>query len=141
MADVIDFEGERLERSPHATFPSRCVSCGHEWQTVSPIPVASALECPRCGGGSWRIAREAPQGVWLATWREGEKNWGNAMLMHDTEWCAPDGRTTATHSTYLPPTHFFAIPDPSPINLPKVGDVECAECGAPGGVHRGDCNV
>ena len=28
-----------------------------------------------------------------------------------------------------------------PVNLPQLGDVECDECGAPGGIHTGRCSV
>lgn len=48
MADVVDLEDERLARSPHMTFQVRCVSCGHEWQAVVPVPVPHHMECSQC---------------------------------------------------------------------------------------------
>lgn len=27
------------------------------------------------------------------------------------------------------------------VNLPRFGDCECNECGAPGGIHRGTCST
>lgn len=64
----------------------------------------------------WRPASEAPDGMWVPTWREGEKHTSiaskRAWLDGDDEWCAPNGKTTVTHSTYLPPTHYFRVPPP-----------------------------
>jgi len=62
---------------------------------------------------AWRPASEAPLGRWLLTWREGEDDWSRAMRVDEGEWTAPDGRTTATHSTYLPPTHFIDVALPA----------------------------
>lgn len=73
---------------------------------IRALPVSDAPASP------WRSADEAPEGVWLPTWREGEKRTSVAMKVTGDEWCAPDGRTTVTHSTYLPPTHFLPIPTP-----------------------------
>lgn len=66
---------------------------------------------------AWELCgANCPQGQWLWTWREGEDKPSIAMLRiwpgpdGEAEWIAPDGRTTITHHTYLPPTHWAAPP-------------------------------
>ena len=63
----------------------------------------------------WMPAETAPHDIWLRTKREGEdgenrcfvRQWPNG----DLEWVERGvggypGRTTVTHSTFLPPTHW-----------------------------------
>jgi len=51
-----------------------------------------------------------PEGRWLRTKREGEQGENVTMLMRrwdgEEEWCDRMGRTTTTHSTFLPPTYW-----------------------------------
>lgn len=36
---------------------------------------------------------------------------------------------------------YFAKHGEIPVNLPQLGNETCDECGAPGGIHRGDCET
>lgn len=62
--------------------------------------------------GDWiPVGPETPTGVWLQTRREGEKGTNICSLRRGDgfdEWVEMGryGRTTVTHSTFLPPTHW-----------------------------------
>jgi hypothetical protein len=70
-----------------------CVAAEQQWQPVDTMPI----------------------GRWVASYRAGEKQWGLSMRVEDDEWVLPDGRTTVTHHTVLPPTHWFDVPDPTAL--------------------------
>lgn len=39
----------RAAREPHLSGTARCLHCGHEHVSVSPVGVVTDLECPQCG--------------------------------------------------------------------------------------------
>jgi hypothetical protein len=45
---IIDFNEERLSRSPHLSGKAQCFDCRHEWHATSPVGTY-ILECPNCG--------------------------------------------------------------------------------------------
>jgi hypothetical protein len=47
MAEIVDFIEEKEKRSEHATGPTLCLYCKHEWVSVAPIGI-DHLQCPRC---------------------------------------------------------------------------------------------
>ncbi len=59
--------------------------------------------------GEWQPIETAPAELWLVTCREGERYASIASTPDGEEWCATDGRTTVTHHTYLPPTHWLCV--------------------------------
>lgn len=73
------------------------------------------------------VAEQAPPtGIWLHTYRDGERRSTISKLLHpacqvpgepgntmDAEWVTFDGRTTVTHSTFLPPTYWAPMAIPS----------------------------
>lgn len=56
---------------------------------------------------------DAKPDTWYVTHRKGEKgfNWCfyRALPGEEWEWIDSAGRTTVTHSTFIPPTHFFDL--------------------------------
>lgn len=77
-------------------------------QQAQPAP-----SVPDKASGGWMPIETAPIGKWLLTYRLGESDWSCALRGHEDEWIAPDGRTTVTHSTYLPPTHYLDVKLPT----------------------------
>lgn len=71
----------------------------------------------------WRlVGPDTPEGEWLLTWLAGEDRPTLSMLRRcpnggADEWIAEDGRTTVTHRTYPPPTHWTSVP-PLPMTVP-----------------------
>lgn len=61
---------------------------------------------------TWRPERDAPEGVWLRTRRRGEAGMNICALRiidGDREWIehhTKGGRTTVTHHSFAPPTHW-----------------------------------
>jgi hypothetical protein len=49
------------------------------------------------------------------TCRVGERGLNYCHYIADGEWVDQSGRTTVTHSTFLPPTHFFMLPEPPQV--------------------------
>lgn len=47
-AKVVDFESEKVLRSPHVEGLARCLNCSYEWQAVAPTGTHE-LECRSCG--------------------------------------------------------------------------------------------
>lgn len=79
------------------------------WRATSTVTLAT----PRT---VWRTIKSAPPFIWLRTRRLGEAGESLALLNlwndgadNIREWCAPDGRTTITHGTYAPPTHWATL--------------------------------
>ena len=66
----------------------------------------------------WQPIETAPAGKWLLTAREGEGGCNLCIYRHfegeDREWIDQAGRTTITHSTFLPPTHWRYCPAAPP---------------------------
>lgn len=56
---VVDFETERLLRSPHGQGTARCLACHAEWEAVVPVGTVW-LECGECG--SMRGMMKLPYG-------------------------------------------------------------------------------
>lgn len=73
---------------------------------------------------------DMPIGEWYVTMRLGESGYNITKRIHYNEWTDLDGRTTVTHSTFLPPTHFLPhrLPDRiqhrDPIRKPYLVTVE-----------------
>lgn len=71
----------------------------------------AARDALRAAGG-WRPIECAPSEKWLLTHRADEKTWNVCWLSADrTEWSDQMGRTTITHHSFAPPTHWFDIPE------------------------------
>lgn len=49
MADVIDLNQKRIERSPHGAGPFVCLGCNHKWTAVVALPMKEWVDCPSCG--------------------------------------------------------------------------------------------
>lgn len=79
------------------------------------------LDAQAAPPSGWRPIAEAPEGVVLITARVGEKRSTIAARKGD-EWFAPDGRTTVTHHSYLPPTHFMPLPAPPAADTQETKD-------------------
>jgi len=64
----------------------------------------------------WQPIETAPSGTWLRTKREGEPYYNISMyrecIGEEWEWIDLGGRTTVTHRTFLPPTHWMPLPEP-----------------------------
>lgn len=73
---------------------------------------------PDSAGTAWKpVGPDTPEGVWLITYRSGERGPTASMLSRCTGedvWTAPDGRDTITHSIYAPPTHWLTVMPPLP---------------------------
>ena len=59
----------------------------------------------------WHPVETAPKGEWLGTKREGEAGenvcFARELQNGDVEWLEKDtGRTTVTHHSFSPPTHW-----------------------------------
>lgn len=67
-------------------------------------------------GAAWKpIGPDTPEGVWLITYRAGERGPTSSILSRDAGedvWSDPDGRDTVTHSIYAPPTHWLTVMPP-----------------------------
>jgi hypothetical protein len=57
---------------------------------------------------AWKPADEQPIGGWYVTRHDSEIGFNVTQRISETEWCDVEGRTTVTHSTFLPPTKYFA---------------------------------
>lgn len=65
----------------------------------------------------WKPIETAPDGVWLRTKRKGEKGENVCRLRvwpdGDREWIEIyTGRTTVTHGSFAPPTHWAPLLEP-----------------------------
>jgi len=74
----------------------------------------------------WKDAANAPEGHWLITHRSGERGYNITALRvspdGDREWVDTAGRTTVTHSTFGPPTHFLSgVVPPAPPPPEEAG--------------------
>lgn len=48
-------------------------------------------------------------GIWLVTCREGEDGINLCMMSEDGEWHDSAGRSTVTHHSFAPPTHWIYV--------------------------------
>ena len=71
----------------------------------------------------WNTTRITPPPGWLLTYRKGESRASMACHLGDGEWSDAEGRTTVTHSTFLPPTHWAYLPEPPDEAMILPGDV------------------
>ncbi len=70
----------------------------------------------------WNPVRITPPPGWLLTYRKGESRASMACYLGDGEWGDAEGRTTVTHSTFLPPTHWAYLPEPPEEVMILPGD-------------------
>lgn len=97
--------------------------------TIAAARLAAEEMRERAEEAEWRPASEAPNG-WHRTYRLGEDGatWSHCWTdkFGDREWSDPQGRTTVTHGTYAPPTHYLAVKAP-PLPLPPSSSPEDQE--------------
>lgn len=60
----------------------------------------------------WQPIENSPAGFYLLTCREGEKRPNICIRSEDWTWFDREGRSTVTHSAFLPPTHYMPLPVP-----------------------------
>ena len=118
---------ERVARAIHEGLGESWAYCnysGNEWVQCrdmldSAADFAIAVMSPGVAAeAGWQPESTAPAGKMLITYRLGEEDVTRAGLRiwpdGDREWIAPDGRTTVTHHSYAPPTHWLCEAPPTP---------------------------
>ena len=68
----------------------------------------------------WKPVATAPSDEWIKTKREGERGENicfrrSGRLNGNDEWIDKQGRTTITHTTFAPPTHWRFLVEESDI--------------------------
>ena len=57
------------------------------------------------------VSERLPEaGVWVHSFRSGEKDISRSRYLGNGEWAGPYGHTTVTSHAYLPPTHWMPLP-------------------------------
>lgn len=57
------------------------------------------------------VSERLPEaGVWVHSFRSGEKDISRSRYLGNGEWAGPYGHTTVTSHAYLPPTHWRHLP-------------------------------
>ena len=96
-ATVIDLQEQREARQPHVGGPAKCLACGHNWLSVSPLPITYGLECPECGThrGVYDYPLDEPRGTIVLTCIYcGDTAW---IITPDHARCIKCGGTTTDY--------------------------------------------
>lgn len=82
----------------------------NQWDALRLIHQCTLIAINKVEEMRWRKAEEAPVGEFLMTKREGEKGINFCMTVGGGEWVEyGTGRTTVTHHSFLPPTHYYRM--------------------------------